>query len=272
MDSREADGLLLDALLEHLGGQQQAPLQRRTETVLRALHSPPPVRRRSWRGIVQLAAVFLLSLLVYGWWPPAQTAEAVLDRALEASQQSEDRRYLVEVVRASANRLRFELDVHGARRCVLRGQSFSLGLDGQQAWFVPLLGPVLVNPEPVLIEAWLERSGAPAPFLELTTVLRRLRERYQLELLPATEGPAAGRRLRGWAREPDELGPQRIELLADAQSGVVRELRLLWDAGRSPLGLRRIELSLSGFPDLPPDWYRHQAHHEPDRAVLVLNP
>ncbi len=299
---RAADGLWLNSLLQQTLRRDSVARERRVIRVTTAITdlarqvaatSVPvssPARRRGWWAPVTAAAVCLLTLAI--WRPfgaPGLTAVAAVQASLQEAAQASDRRYRVTLLLAeesSTREVAADLWVRGGTHYVWRQAGplgdFVIGSDGRHHWVTPSVGPVIVGTRRGLLEQAVLGEHAGTEFLQITSILARLAERYELQLLPEENLPAVdgsqtlrcthvlGRR-RPEAAETDGLPrpPETIELWTTRQSGIAQKLVLSW-----PKGVREPRLLGATFALLPLEspveetWYSHEAHHAPDRRII----
>jgi hypothetical protein len=135
------------------------------------------------------------------------------------------------------------------------------------------VGPVLVGGQ--RFEELLLGSHLTTPFLQVSTLLERLADRYDLSLaaedeVPAVEGQGTVRctRVVGRRRDPqDLLAPEVIELWTARQSGIAYRLRAQWNAMNTGPQHLQLQLASLAAPQAD-DWYAHATHHAPGRRVI----
>jgi hypothetical protein len=299
---RAADGLWLNSLLQQTLRRDSVARERRVIRVTTAItdlarqtqssNTPmgAPARRRRWWAPLTAAAVCLLALAI--WRPfgaPSLTAVAAVQASLREASEAPDRRYRVTLTLAeetSTREVAADLWVRGGTHYVWRQAGplgdFVIGSDGRQHWVTPSVGPIIVGTQPGLLEQAVLGEQAGTEFLQITSILARLAERYELQLLPEENLPAVdgsqtlrcthvlGRR-RPAAAETDGLPrpPETIELWTARQSGIAQKLVLNW-----PQEVREQRLLEATFALLPLEspveetWYSHEAHHAPDRRII----
>jgi hypothetical protein len=152
--------------------------------------------------------------------------------------------------------------------------NFWIGGQGKQVWCVPPVGPVLVRDDSRALEIWLARTGAEMPFLQITTILRRMADHYDLEgPRPAEVVGNDGvlcRHVHGRRRAGAPYGPRTIDLWYHPTTGVAERLVLAWEGEENdnPRSGRTITFQREETEPLPEDFYSHTAHHGPARPVL----
>lgn len=231
------------------------------------------------------AAVFVAILFSSsGRWSQNE-ALAALDNSLRAEDIREDRHYQVNTVFRSLNERQsrsreHELYLRG-NDYVISTRAFPLGRlvwsgshEGQQ-WVVPRVGPVLVGGE----QSFFEKRGLQAnlietPFLSIATVLERTKRFYDLNFEPSEERVVGDQSYRcsvvTGKRKPHVARaiPEFVEVWVDSESGFARKIQLKWDPEDNS---RWLEASAEWIdsPRLPDDFFQHQTHHDPQRAVVV---
>jgi hypothetical protein len=243
-----------------------------------ALDHRRPRRLRRWSAWAT-AAVLLLA--VGSWWlsSPANTAFAALQRTQATALELTDRLYRLTLEGGVVipRRREAKLYARGGDRFALQlptplGGSW-IGRDGNQVWSVPAAGPILVGGDPQLLGQWLPRDAAELPFLQVTTILQRMADHFDLEgPLPAE--PVGDRQLacphiRGWRHATAPLGPLTIDLWYHPQTGVAERLVLNWDSedGETRRPWKTLMLEREDAPPVADDFYTHAAHHGPARPV-----
>ena len=261
------------ALLERELGDARARDRRRTEAALAALRAEATasrgriLRSNRWSRLAAAAAVVVAVASLFLLGPGAPNASATLESALEHALLPLDRTYLLRVdpLRPRLGEREVRLHVRGNERIAIeqvRGRMAGLwvGFDGTESWIVPPLErfPVLVGDERARLAQWLAERDADLPFLQLTTILERLRD-YELE-----ETRAAGRILLRGRRPVGVEGPELVELTLDEATGNVVGVDL--QTGRGALR-RSLHFTLVDEAPKPDGFYGHAAHHAPGRAI-----
>lgn len=278
-DPQEAgDHLFLDGLLRRLHDPDEEGREARIKSALARIEKPRlRLLLRSHR-IASLAAAILLSTGVM-WLlldATAPTAQAAVEKALEAARVAADRLYDVIIERSLPGPPRIEasLFVHGGEKFVVEipgmpGGTVWAGSNGTVTWLIPALPllPVLVSEDPRLLDVWMRRQNVQLPFLQVTRVLERMQVYYDLEFSggePDSEGRVS---ILGKRREDDPLLPAEIQLQADPESGTVLDLMLRF-GGDGPLPTpRSMRFVLVDELPRPPGWYEHPAHHDQGRRI-----
>ncbi|MCX6873119.1 MAG: hypothetical protein NTW21_04835 [Verrucomicrobia bacterium] len=267
------------------------------EAFFAALENPPSapniVRTRRWWWL-SAAAAMVVGLLSLTLLLLPNNAAAALDRVLAALDRPVDCSYVIRVRDPGADRQggnpvekpdrgRFppgafldgaRLHLRGSSQYVLEqalpdGVTRTLGSDGQTSWSIRGDGPVRTSTDPNHFSGGVLAGRQAMPFLELRTQLEDLRRFYQLELFtpPADPGTPAGLQgLRGSRHSAAQGGPREIELWFDPATNRIHRM-LLNGLPRGAGGPASIALELASTAPLPPDFFHHQAHHEPSRPV-----
>ncbi len=280
----EARDARIQRVLQHLDEQRVVPSEDDPQSVVQIRS----VRNRGRRWL-SLAVAASLVLAVGLWWQvssPSRRAYATVQDSLQQATEAGAREYRVTIVvqRPVADREEIvdNLYVDGADRFTLRHQPILplgevwIGGNEREKWIAPKRGPVLVGDAEMLRNWMAEKEDLPAPYLHITTILQRMSDDYDLEMLPDEDVPTHGqpdttircRRVRGVLRDTTLGRPRVIDLSADRDSGIARRLVLDWQLQPEQFGRSKITVELVGHRDLPPDWFEHSAHHGEGRPVL----
>ena len=302
---RRAAGVqFLHGLLSHIHRPEPASMEARIQRVMAAVRRTAgpgepvaesirtPVganftRRRSMLArFATVAGILAACGIVWTLVGTGGNAYAAVDRALIAAQQVLDREYRVSTQLrgplGGQRAVKSTLYVRGGEYFALRhpavlGGELWLGRHGSELWLIPRLGPVLVGQDASLEGTWREQAQVSTPYLQITTILQRLRERYRLETLPDEELPRMEResetalfqRLRGsLISTQDPRLPRVIDMWLDRESGAARRLQLDWQSPAEDWGVQSVQFDLAALPNLPADWYSHAAHHHAQRPVI----
>lgn len=298
--SREARELFADHAMLHglLATEAQAGgFAADREAFFAALENPPSapnlVRIRRWWWL-SAAAAMVVGLLSLTLLLLPNNATAALNQVIAALDRPVDCSYVIRVLDPGADRQggnpveqpdrgRFppaafldgaRLHVRGSSQYVLEqalpdGITRTLGSDGQTSWCIRGDGPVRTSTDPYHFGAGVLAGRQGTPFLELRTQLEDLRRFYQLKRFTPPAGPAMPVRLkglRGTRHSAAQGGPREIELWFDPATGQIHRL-LLNGLPRGGGGPASLALELASTAALAPDFFHHQAHHEPSRRV-----
>jgi len=289
----------MQALPEHPGEQQPRELDGPAiaTSPQSAGRAQTQSRAPKWSRWAITAAVLLCVGLFRQTGGGGSPAEAAVEQALQKAAENRDREFQViaELQTADAGqvqRIESQLYVRGPNEFVLNhpgllpGARLWIGTDGQTIWAVPQIGPALVSREKGPLTEWLKQFQISTPYLQLTTVLTNLRDRFAVRELPQESLPSTRReaipqrfrrihgiRLGGTLRTESSLVkllPDSIDLWVHPGTGEVRRLVLEWPGPPSGIskGLRRVTFDLMNLNPQPPDWYQHQVHHRPERRVI----
>jgi hypothetical protein len=239
----------------------------------------PKTHRRRMSTLITTAIVLLIGFI---WWQQTPSAaSAMVEQAYQAALHSTDRTYrvIIESDRPSAKPLEGTLTVRGGDQFVFeytgpRGHQSWLGRSGSQFWLIAPFGPVLIADSNYFATQWVNRpQAAGMPFLQITTILRRLRDSYdltQLESEPLKQGGSAFRHLRAQRRSENSILPESLELWANRVSGTVERLILTRSHGFVRPQQQTITLNLAQEQQKPDDFY-HYRNYAPNRPVMHLS-
>jgi hypothetical protein len=272
----EAAGSVFDQPWEAAGTDVEAAAEPAREVAETPTRFSPAPRRRRTVLLTALALSVGAFVATIPFWPAhrGEAANRVLEQAVAAAEDPVDRQYQVTGTgRNGPWSWTLDLYVRGGDRFALRapaplGTELWCGSDGSEFWFVPVVNPVLVGPEPDVLKQWYERGGPELPVMQLSTILRRLEERYALEV---NSGEGGRTELRGVLRERGSLFPEQVRVVLDETSGIAEQVTLAWPSrsGEDP-GPRELVFTLVEASPRSDDWYQHAGHHGPNRTVLDL--
>lgn len=253
----------------------------------RDLEGPPAQKtHRLLRLWIPAAAAVVAACLVAISLLPTK-ASAALDRVIETMSEVRDRTYRIEVIEPSdepmesrPDRGRFppanHLDgatlwLRGPREFVLsqslpNGQTRVIGSDGGESWTVRGGDPVRVSPDPERFGRAIFAKSGEIAFLDLRSQLDDLKPLYQIEWLDRSSRETW--KLIGSRRSADQGGPREVELWFHPGTGLLERM-ILRHLPRGNGGPRSIAIILQSTAPLPADFFRHDRHHEPGRAILT---
>lgn len=296
---RLADLQLLDALLLEAYGRTRELIEIRVANTIEriatgssgATEDDPSVsdeeteplvfdgsRTRRPTKLFALAAAILL-VVVLPWLlarAPASTAYAAVGRAYRSSLEATDREYRVTIDRRGPLGRKHvstaRLFVRGGERFALSHPAplpgvFWLGSDDEEHWLVPAVGPVLTSHDRSWLPRWLAKQNASLPYLEITSILKRLDNRYALEIAgqeTLEDRREAWQKVHGTRRQGQD-GPAEIDLWISPTTGMAGKIVLTWKEPSAMVGIDRMTFDFVSNRSLPDSWYGHSAHHA--RAV-----
>lgn len=227
-------------------------------------------------GVAALLAVVLLA----GWWlfPSPLSAATELDRLIATSADQRDRTYRIRNLDPQPepeDARRPPIDGatlyvrHPDQYVLLRqfpdGRPFVTGSDGERSWSLPPEGAVRVSTDPLRFRGPVPGHQHGIPFVDLRSDLVQLRGAYVVRLLEAQANGWRG--LVAEKKSAEYRGPRRIELWYEARTGVIH--RMVMDGmPRARGGPNRVAVELLEQKLLGPDFFRHEAHHPPNRRVI----
>ena len=291
----------IDALLTHGSPKEAAAVERSVATVLAELEERAKpraavvrgwrvARRRRWLPAISLsslaAAAIVLIALGFWWQRGSQQAMAMVERSYQAALAPRDRTYEVTVVRTSGSTrpIKARLTVRGGDKFLFEqrgplGGMYRLGTDGQGYWFIPPAGSIVRAETDAFLPAWMRRTSTDLPHLQVSTLLARMRDYYQLKRLPdealTADGPQLSHLRAVWSAarlRPSKHGrmpPEEVELWADPVTGVVEQLVLTLpiDAGRQRA--HSVTLRLVEEKTLGEEAYRAETYAPERESVMA---
>lgn len=291
----------IDALLGQTVPAEAAATDRSVASVLAQLESPTPARmpkRKSPRRPVRfrrlLPAISLSSvalaaalLLAVGfWWQrSAEQAMAMVERSYQAALAPRDRTYsvLVERTNGTMRPITAHLTVRGGDKFLFEkrgplGATIRLGTDGVGYWFIPPKGAIVRANSDEFLPSWMRRTSTDLPHLQVSTLLERMRDYYELQRLPAESLVPGGLELSHlkatWSAgrlKPSKYGrtpPEQVELWADPATGVVEQLVLTLPIDASRRQAHKVTLRLVEERSLGEEAYRAE-YYAPERASVM---
>ena len=266
-------------------------------------HSLARVATRNSRRIRSLAtsaaivaAMLLVAVLWRGFGESSASAAVVeLNRIIAANAQSTDRTYQITLEETASPQRRGErsespesgrppkpsmegavLHVRGGGQFVLvrktaDGRPFVTGSNGQSSWAVRPDGPVRFSADLTRFNRDLPGHEHSMPLSNIRDGLERLREAYDVQLLPVENADEASvddepSRLIVAVKKHGFRGPKRVEVTYSMHSGLIRQMRFV----EMPYGSERLTLRMTLVEEQPlgDEFFDHQSHHDADREVV----
>jgi hypothetical protein len=238
--------------------------------------------RRSWRRMSLVGGLAALAALAFTvlWGSQGAPANAAteLNRLIDASASLRDRTY--RITSLDPNPAPIEprqapidaatLYISPPDRYVLvrrfpDGRIYTTGFDGEYNWAAPPDGAVRLSRDPLRFRGALPGHQHGIPFADLRSDLVQLRDAYAVSRLDRDGAGRPG--LRAEKKSREYRGPNRVDLWYDPASGVIH--RMVFEG--LPMargGPRSVAVDLLEQRQLGADFFKHQAHHGPDRRVI----
>jgi hypothetical protein len=236
-----------------------------------------------WLPTAAFLIVFCLAAITLV--PPK--AAAALDRVILAMNTSGDRAYQIRVLEQQSD-LAVTLEEAGRfppskyldgatlwlrgegefvfQQMLPNGQTRTIGSDGKEGWSLRSNGPVHVSPEPMRFgRAIFARNGEFA-FLDLRSQLEELKRLYRMEWIDQKSYGLW--KIRGIRRSQNQGGSREIELWFDPETNLVDRM-ILRGLPRASGGPQSIEIQLCSTDPMPPNFFKHAAHHDHNRLILT---
>lgn len=240
-----------------------------------------------------IAAAVMVMFFVFSPNQSVSAAMASLEKVVEAAMRPLDRTYSVRVVEEYSRDKRprnlsqeawdrqspEQIDgatiyVRGANKYVLKvllttGEASTSGCDGKLSWSLRQDGPVHVSADLNRFRGRMPGSQHDMPFMNIHANLSQLRVGYDVELTDEKEAAADGlvlSQLICVRKSNDVRGTKRVEIWFAPESGTVHKM-LLDGLPRGRGGPKSVMLELIDQSDLDPDFFSHEAHHEPERKI-----
>lgn len=233
-----------------------------------------PSRRsgsRGWFGLLLVAG--LIGGGIYAWLAIPKSPQATIDRAIETSLMPVDRRYNVALESQGPIGLRkdAELWLRGSDRMSLSIAipivgAFRMGRDGKEYWVLPPVGPLV---DTTADGPLIQQFGVDAknmPYLEVATMLKKIKEHYQLQRAESERITEQGPRLDHLiaTRAPGEREGQppfeRIDLWCDPWTGVVHQIAFSKSSQAKVVDKWFAKITLIEEKQQPADFYSGEYH------------
>jgi hypothetical protein len=252
------------------------------------------VRHQSVITFVSTAALICVAVVLFFKSfgdSPTLAAAGELQRLIELNAQPMDRTYQVTVEESVLPRRGRpgpspedgrppKAPMDGATLYVRDGQQFVLsritsagpfltGSNGKVSWAVRPDGPVRYSTDLNRFNRDLPGHEHDMPLVNIHDGLERLRQAYDVQLLPVEDGESSdpATRLLIAVRHPRERGPRRVEISYEVESGLIRQMRFIeMPYGPESLTLRMTLLSEESLDD---HFFDHEYHHDANRRVEV---
>jgi len=289
-----ADHLLMNSLLARVLSIHSSNDQALLNGVLQKLDPPASSRRALAKAVVSTGRRWLISSLsvaagiaaVFSLWMVTEantpTALAAVEQARAEARRLIDRHYQITFDLPAIKSLDADLFLRGDDRLALHltgplDVSAWIGINGDEAWFVPRIGPAIVTKDVDRMQERLEDlASMPIPMLSITKVLDTIERDYELSLasddLPQQFDGQVLQHVRAVKRSGFRpLLPDRIEFWSQPSDGVIVRMRLCWTEIVDKLAVRRVEFLLADQKTQATELYEHSGHHAADFPVLRLD-
>lgn len=289
----------INALLGHSAPAEAAATDRSVANVLSQLDAPvrtvkqqkrrQAVRRRRLLPAISLSSIAIAATLLLAvgfWWQrSAQQAMAMVELSYQAALAPRDRTYsvMLERTNGSMRPITAHLTVRGSDKFLFetegpRGATIRLGTDGVGYWFIPPKGPIVRANSDEFMPSWMRRTSTDLPHLQVSTLLERMRDYYQLQRLPAESLVPGGLEFSHlkatWSAgklKPSKYGrtpPEQVELWADPATGVVEQLVLTLPIDASRRQAHKVTLRLVEERSLSDEAYLAE-YYAPERESVM---
>ncbi len=292
-DRLRSEHLALDAAPE-ISRRALAPVP--PVELLRTGASALRLSRWATSTIAIVAAMLLVAVLWKGFGESSASAAVVeLNRIIAANAQPSDRTYQITVEESASPQRQRErsgspelsrppkppmegavLHVRGGGQFVLvrktaDGRPFVTGSNGRTSWAVRPDGPVRFRSDLTRFNRDLPGHEHSLPLSNIHEGLERLREAFDVQLLPVESGDEAAAddepsRLIVAVKKRGIRGPKRVEVTYSVRSGLIRQMRFV----EMPYGPERLTLRMTLVEEqsLEADFFDHESHHDAGREVV----
>lgn len=154
-------------------------------------------------------------------------------------------------------------------RRITEAGPFVTGSNGKVSWAIRPDGPVRSSKDLNRFNRDLPGHEHEMPLVNIHDGLERLRQVYDVQLLPVEDSESSGpaTRLLVAVRHPKERGPRRVEISYEVESGLIQQMRFIeMPYGPESLTLR---LTLLSEESLEERFFDHESHHDANRRVEV---
>ena len=230
-------------------------------TISASSRSRRHITRPNWLLVGLATAAVVLIAVALPMANGSRTATAAVMLSLDQALRDVGRHYRVSALwqnvpeensRRSADLFvkggdQFAIKVEGPARM---GAFIWLGSNAETSWVIPPIGPVLEGDQRGLTRWYREKSDIGTPYLHIASALEKMRDLYRLESLPNDEVSLTDRVvacnhvaavLKG---EASSRRPDRIELWADAETGVAIKLVATWQLEEDEVGRKEATIML----------------------------
>ena len=230
-----------------------------------------PLIRRSWMFVVTTAASLLLAFGVWGLLT-AQNAEAALARVIAATRLPVTRVYEATIKRRVLGRnvdRKATLDSHSADRFAAEfyetrlRPDFWIGFDGKQRWLEAgdyqwSSSDDVELPRDAIIDRVTLRN------MQFTSLLKEIPTSFHVRLIPRETLSIDGQTfdckpIEATPRIQGRGLPNIVRIWPHPESGVVLQMHVI-NNDSGPLGVRRVELQLTGEQEVPEDFFSLESH------------
>jgi len=217
--------------------------------------------RPNWLMVGLATAAVVLIAVAIPMTNGSRTATAAVVLSLDQALRDVGRHYRMNAVWQNApeenSRREAELFVKGRDQFAIQvegpgtmGTIIWLGSNAETSWVIPPIGPVLEGDQRSLTRWYREKADIGTPYLHVASALEKMRDLYRLESLPKVEVSLTDRViacnhvaavLKG---EASSRRPDRIELWADAETGVAVKLVATWQLEEDEVGRKEARIVL----------------------------
>ena len=219
------------------------------------------IARPNWLLVGLATAAVVLIAVALPMTNGSRTATAAVKLSLEQALRDVGRHYRVNAVwqNAPEENLRRSADLYvkGGDQFAIKlegpgamGTAIWLGSNAETSWVIPPIGPVLEGNQRSLTQWYREKADIGTPYLHVASALENMRDLYRLESLPNDVVSFGDRVIECNHVAADLKGestlrrPDRIELWADAKTGVAIKLVATWQLEEDEVGRKEVTVVL----------------------------
>ena len=237
-----------------------------------------------WQIVSFAAAILILVVVLLPWLNTPRDATAAVSRSIRQAVRDVGRHYAITTklrsIGGSDLERRMDLYVKGGDQCAIRTQGplgiapVWLGSQQGKGWVVPPLGPVITGDSSSLVTWIAQQEDVSTPYLYISTILERMRDSYQLQPLPdetldTPRGKVKCQHIVGTLQgSQSPQTPDRIELWADARTGVAIKVVAQWELEPGAAGRHEFTIDYVEQLDLSDDFFGPDQHGGRDRPRI----
>ena len=230
-------------------------------TISASSRSRRHITRPNWLLVGLATAAVVLIAVALPMASGSRTATAAVILSLDQALRDVGRHYRMSAVWQNVpeekSRREADLFVKGGDQFAIKvegpgrmGAVIWLGSNAKTSWVIPPIGPVLEGDQRSLTRWYREKADIGTPYLHVASALEKMRDLYRLDSLPNDEVSLGDRVIACnhvaavLKEEATSHRPDRIELWADAETGVAVKLHATWQLEEDEVGRKEATIVL----------------------------